>query len=526
MQATTSDRQARSHWEFPSEAYALLRHPSPSPSPLSSSQIAFFVNVLEEHPRHFNNIEKDRRPRLGDFQSIYAHNGWQQPDTPPRSPRNRASEAGVWPSDNDIRTGGSPASSPPSDNADAIEYSKLEDERKSTKNINWADDKQVKSVKWADGDNDTSESKLPWVDDLINKRLLRPNHQSQRNLQDTVSILKSDVNQPMGSPPQSAQTDPHPLGPQVPSHLQSYALPSARFLLPSVLTPAVLAPPGLYLPPPSGFLIPSTIAPIILRTRAEKKQNIVNRLLSTMKLSSTEVENLNLMKHTYGGEVSADGVHIFVDGSNITINFQEVLKAARNIPRKTYLPKSGQMSFHSLTLIMERGRPVAKRVLVGSSSRADRVPLYMKSAERCGYEVSNLSRVEKLVKMERDMKRYKGTGSGYGTESGSEGANAYLKMKEQGVDELLHLKMMETLLDYEPATLILATGDAAEAEYSAGFLRMVERVLENGWKVELVAWTKGLSSAWQSTDFRHKWKGKFKSVYLDDFAEDLLADYA
>jgi hypothetical protein len=100
------------------------------------------------------------------------------------------------------------------------------------------------------------------------------------------------------------------------------------------------------------------------------------------------------------------------------------------------------------------------------------------------------------------------------------------KVAEQGVDEILHMKMLESIVDTaHPSTMVLATGDAAEAEYSSGFLRNVERALEKGWKVELVAWRASMSYSYRSKEFVEKWKGKFMVLELDDFAECLLGDY-
>lgn len=97
---------------------------------------------------------------------------------------------------------------------------------------------------------------------------------------------------------------------------------------------------------------------------------------------------------------------------------------------------------------------------------------------------------------------------------------------EQGVDELLHMKMLESLVDtQEPATIVLASGDAAEAEYSGGFFKNVERALMKGWKVELVSWSAGLSREYRSPAFLKKWHDKFTIIELDDFSEELLALY-
>jgi hypothetical protein len=94
------------------------------------------------------------------------------------------------------------------------------------------------------------------------------------------------------------------------------------------------------------------------------------------------------------------------------------------------------------------------------------------------------------------------------------------------VDEILHMKMLESMIDTDlPSTMVLATGDAAVAEYSSGFLRNVERALERGWKVELVAWRRSMSYAYRDKAFRKKWAGQFTIVELDDFQEELLGIY-
>ena len=97
------------------------------------------------------------------------------------------------------------------------------------------------------------------------------------------------------------------------------------------------------------------------------------------------------------------------------------------------------------------------------------------------------------------------------------------KWVEQGVDEILHLKILESVVDAdEPSTIVLATGDAAEAEYSKGFMAMVQRALRKGWKVELISWSKNISAAYRSKKFQVKWQEMFRIIELDEYTEDLL----
>jgi hypothetical protein len=190
----------------------------------------------------------------------------------------------------------------------------------------------------------------------------------------------------------------------------------------------------------------------------------------------------------------------------------------RNVPATARVPRL-PLSFHNLSLVLERGRPVSKRVLVGS----DRFPA-IDEAEQLGYETNILERVQKVKDTPRKKKFGNGDGSngaskGQDQSSGSEtnGGPQLQRWVEQAVDEILHLKMLESLIDTaEPSTIVLATGDAAEAEYSDGFLRMVERALEKGFSCTT-------SRAYRRKDFRAKWSSRFVMIQLDTYAEHLLA---
>ncbi|KAM3414274.1 hypothetical protein BST61_g10928 [Cercospora zeina] len=251
------------------------------------------------------------------------------------------------------------------------------------------------------------------------------------------------------------------------------------------------------------------------------------------------------------------GIHVFVDASNIFIGFMDMLKSTRGIHPMAHLPQAN-LSFDGLALLMERRRPVAKRVLAGSYPW---LPAFDK-AKAIGYEMNMFEKVYKareltdrqLYFQQYDARRLSkgtkkppvhpaatliqtgtsppvysvlgngiGSGSGSGTETSTAPQYAPAKMIEQGVDEILHLKMLESILDYEvPSTMVLATGDAAQAEYSQGFMAMAERALKKGWTIELISWSKNISKAYLKSNWTGAWDGRFKIIYLDDFAEELL----
>lgn len=305
--------------------------------------------------------------------------------------------------------------------------------------------------------------------------------------------------------------------------------------LPSVsyLTPAWVSPPPTrtldVIPPniPYIQIDRKRIKPLAVLTKEEKKAELVRKVIQKIGVEpgSLIVTDPVLAATQVAGNISGVGVHIFVDGSNIIIGFQDRLKKVRGMSKYT-LTNRPPISYHSLALILERGRLVARRVLLGSADSSG-LPKYMREAARCGYEISALERVEKV----RDLSMSKRSGaSGYvtsGQSSGSEAPTGLAKTTgEQGVDEILQMKMLESLVDYaNPTTMVLASGDAAEAEYSGGFLKNVERALQKGWKVELVAWKDNIAYAWRAKDFVRKWKGRFRIIELDDFSEELLEEY-
>ncbi|KAH0559723.1 hypothetical protein GP486_003759 [Trichoglossum hirsutum] len=247
---------------------------------------------------------------------------------------------------------------------------------------------------------------------------------------------------------------------------------------------------------------------------AEKKARLISKLFQKFKAEQGFLIPLAAPRI----DISSSGVHVFVDFSNILIGLCDCVKKSRGLNVSSYIRRP-PFSFHSLSLILERGRPTAKKVLVGSKPLLPEI----REAEKCGYETSILDKVLKVPTPRKTRQRKNGYGTS-GQSSGSE-SNARLPERkvEQAVDEVLHLKIMESLLDWkEPATIVLATGDAAEAEYSGGFMKMVERALERDWQIELVSFRDSISNAYRNKTFRDRWKERFRIIELDDFHEELL----
>ena len=170
-------------------------------------------------------------------------------------------------------------------------------------------------------------------------------------------------------------------------------------------------------------------------------------------------------------------------------------------------------------MILEHGRPVARAIVAGSDEFES-----TKEAKELGYEINVLKRVKK--QKERPARQQGGQLFWDGTSAESEGDRlGPERVFEQAVDEILHLKMLQSVLDTKiPSTMVIATGDAAKSEYSDGFLAEIERVLKNGWNVEVVAFRDSMSSAYRHQPWAGQWAGRFKTVQLDAYAEYLRLD--
>lgn len=266
--------------------------------------------------------------------------------------------------------------------------------------------------------------------------------------------------------------------------------------------------------------------------------------------------------------------------SNILIGFINYLKRATIQARRT----KPHMSHSALALILERGRPVSRRVLVASS------PLYqpIDKAEQLGYEVRIYARVpdtgdgvDRLPRGDKEkasggrpIPRRKGqsharnhsagligeSDSGPGGFVGSPSSpsslpsssrtlqapqlnglghvGAYIpanppasparvRYREQGVDELLQLKLLQAVADVDSpppgSTIVLATGDGNVGQFNdEGFLGCVRTALKKGWRVELYAWFVGLSKAWMREFGDGPYKDRFRIVELEHFGTDLV----
>ncbi|KAI0443085.1 hypothetical protein F4803DRAFT_337331 [Xylaria telfairii] len=294
------------------------------------------------------------------------------------------------------------------------------------------------------------------------------------------------------------------------------------------------------------------ISDIVTMAANEGKFGILDQPTETISAETSQREQHGTAYHdfmlklaTYSAKDNSAGpvkpLHIFVDMSNIHIGFCNSWKISQNIPVERRI-RAPTFNFKVLASIMERNRAAKKKVLASSvaSHIVSRMqwPQHFVDAERQGYKTSILSRVQKVSPVKPGRRRktsVQGPSVTYplnlmtsGDESSEETTRASYETRngEQGVDEILHLNMMNSILDdmQEPGSMVLATGDAAQAEFSEGFLEYANRALSQGWNLELVTWKSTISSAWMNPAFRTKHGEHFRIIYLDDFLEELNAD--
>jgi len=234
------------------------------------------------------------------------------------------------------------------------------------------------------------------------------------------------------------------------------------------------------------------------------------------------------------------------------------------------------MSHAALTLILERGRSVTRRVLVASS------PLYqpVEPATQLGYEVHVYARVPDTgngpdrvstqrhrhsrgrssggsgsggsgsVNAAKEYARRSSSGIALATDSSEPGTSSgsapsapanhpraaqvslahvsgRMRYREQGVDELLQLKLLQAVstVDVPPpgSTIVLATGDGNVSQFNEeGFRGCVRTALKKGWRIELYAWESGLSRTWVREFAEGSWASRFRIIPIDGFGGDLL----
>jgi hypothetical protein len=78
------------------------------------------------------------------------------------------------------------------------------------------------------------------------------------------------------------------------------------------------------------------------------------------------------------------------------------------------------------------------------------------------------------------------------------------RLFEQSVDEAIHLRIGNILLDSEkPGVIVIATGDGAQTAQGCSFTDQVTRAAKRGWKVEVWSWRVQLSPRLRDTRLKY-----------------------
>lgn len=173
--------------------------------------------------------------------------------------------------------------------------------------------------------------------------------------------------------------------------------------------------------------------------------------------------------------------HMFVDNSNLIGGAQRVALEREGVPWPAV-----RIYWQNFFRFIESDYLPVTRCLAGSLPPGNEE--LWEYSRRHGYDTSLLKRVE----------------------------NDDGRLAEQAVDEVMHAKIAGVLLDYDPPqTLVLVTGDGANAEFGTSFLKQVQRAIKRGWTVDVLSWEKQLSKKFRALAAQHK--DKVNIIELDAF---------
>ncbi len=178
--------------------------------------------------------------------------------------------------------------------------------------------------------------------------------------------------------------------------------------------------------------------------------------------------------------------HIFIDNSNTLGGAQKVATTVESGVPWTLI----RLDLPSLFKLVEGTGIIATRVFSASGFTANH-PVWG-FARRANYELCLLRRV-----------------------SGQSNREV-----EQGVDELLHLKMANAIIDHDaPQTMVIVSGDGNISAFGTSFVGQAERALRKGWYVNVCAWTPVMTGKYR--DLKSEYPDKLSLSPLDGHYREL-----
>ncbi|KAH6608844.1 hypothetical protein Trco_002190 [Trichoderma cornu-damae] len=128
--------------------------------------------------------------------------------------------------------------------------------------------------------------------------------------------------------------------------------------------------------------------------------------------------------------ITSQGIHVFVDMSNIDIGYQNTLKGGRSVGENTRFSPLPHLNLQFLTKILVRDRPVVALNVCCSTIPGRSEPRYVQQLREMGYHVDL-----------RERKKVEG-----GLPSAKASDN--LRYVEDLVDETLQVRIAESVMEY------------------------------------------------------------------------------
>lgn len=174
--------------------------------------------------------------------------------------------------------------------------------------------------------------------------------------------------------------------------------------------------------------------------------------------------------------------HIFIDNANIHGGAQRAAETLE--PGAVWL--SVRIHLRNFCKLIEGQDATTTRVLAGSVPPGNEA--LWQATRNLGYDTDLLRRVEQ-----------------------DDG-----RLVEQAVDEMLHLKIANAVLDHAaPQTLVIASGDGRDSQWKTSFPAQAERALKAGWNVEVWSWAEQLTGKYDP--LRRTYPGRVIVATLDQY---------
>ena len=194
-----------------------------------------------------------------------------------------------------------------------------------------------------------------------------------------------------------------------------------------------------------------------------------------------------LLEQVLCGEGLGMKTHIFLDNSNIFGGAQRVAAEREQAPWPCV-----RVDYENLFRVLRHGKMNSGISMLAGSVPPGNDALWA-AAQKAGFDTTLLRRVE----------------------------NDDGRLVEQGVDEAIHLRIGNLLLDAPvPERIVIATGDGRQTEQDCSFTDQVRRAATRGWNVEIWSWRVQLAP--RLRDMRLRYPDLVKVFLFDEWYHSLV----